>query len=159
MAFKIDRKTIAVGAVAGLLLAGGIAVTLWPWSPPVTRNLLADDIDIVSRGSVIYAEQCASCHGKNLEGQPNWRSRLSSGRLPAPPHDATGHTWHHSDALLFRITKLGPATFVGGGYESDMPAYAGILSDDEMIAVLSYIKSTWPPAVRRRHDRLNQSLR
>ncbi len=159
MAFKIDRKLIAVSAVAGLLVAGGLAVTLWPWSPSVTPKLLADDINVVSRGSVIYAKHCASCHGKKLKGQPNWRSRLPSGRLPAPPHDATGHTWHHSDAILFRMTKLGPATFVGGGYESDMPAYAGTLLDDEIIAVLSYIKSTWPSSMRQRHDTLNQTQR
>ena len=57
------------------------------------------------------------------------------------------------------MTKLGPAALVAGGYVSDMPAYAGKLSDDEIIAVLSYIKSTWPPAIRKRHDMLNQRQR
>jgi hypothetical protein len=45
--------------------------------------------------------------GANLEGQPNWKERQANGRLPAPPHDASGHTWHHPDAQLFGITKQG----------------------------------------------------
>ena len=27
--------------------------------------------------------------------------------LPAPPHNETGHTWHHPDEMLFAITKYG----------------------------------------------------
>jgi hypothetical protein len=68
----------------------------------------------------------------------------SSGRLPAPPHDASGHTWHHPDGVLFRIVKEGTAAVVGQGYESDMPAFAGVLSDQQIHDVLAFIKSTWP---------------
>ena len=97
----------------------------------------------VATGQQIYADRCAGCHGANLEGQPDWRIRKRDGKLPAPPHDATGHTWHHSDAQLFRITKEGPGAILPG-YESDMPGFAGVLTDDELRAVLDYIKSTWP---------------
>jgi mono/diheme cytochrome c family protein len=99
-------------------------------------------------GARLYAEACASCHGKELEGQPDWKRQLPSGRMPAPPHDASGHTWHHSDAILFRLVKDGLAVVVGGGYQSDMPGFAGTLSDDEISAVLGYIKSTWPERER-----------
>ena len=98
-------------------------------------------------GRQLYAENCAACHGANLEGQPNWRERLPSGRLPAPPHDATGHTWHHSDEQLFQITKHGLEALVPD-YESDMPGFGDVLSDEEIRAVLDYIKSTWPPRER-----------
>ncbi len=101
----------------------------------------------IATGRDIYAETCASCHGAKLEGQPDWKRRLDNGRMPAPPHDETGHTWHHADKDLFRITKLG----VGGvvpGYESDMPGFGGTLSDAEIAAVLVYIKSTWPERQR-----------
>ena len=102
------------------------------------------DAKRVALGERVYAQQCASCHGAKLEGQPNWRSRLPNGRLPAPPHDESGHTWHHPDRLLFALTKQGLAPpYAPAGYESDMPAFGGKLSDDEIWAVLAYIKSRW----------------
>ena len=62
---------------------------------------------VTSLGRSVYSEYCASCHGANLKGQPNWRNRNPNGYLPAPPHDETGHTWHHSDQYLFLMTKYG----------------------------------------------------
>jgi len=94
-------------------------------------------------GAAIYARHCAVCHGMKLEGQPNWRQRLPNGRLPAPPHDESGHTWHHPPQVLFGITKFGLAPYAPPGYESDMPAFAGKLSDDEIRSVLAFIESHW----------------
>lgn len=104
---------------------------------------------LVIQGKAIYANNCASCHGATLQGQPNWRERLPNGRLLAPPHDKTGHTWHHPDGMLFDMVKNGlvPGKTAPPGYQSDMPAYGTILSDEEIIAVLTYIKSSWPPKV------------
>lgn len=104
-------------------------------------------IEQVALGRTVYADNCASCHGANLEGQPDWKRRLDNGRMPAPPHDESGHTWHHSDKALFMIAKGGLAA-VAPGYESDMPAFEGKLSDEEIAAVLAYIKSTWPERAR-----------
>ena len=102
-------------------------------------------------GGKLYAQQCASCHGANLEGQPDWRKRLPNGRFPAPPHDASGHTWHHPDEVLFAITKHGLVPpYAPAGYQSDMPAFGGKLSDPEIRAVLAYIESRWSPEVRKR---------
>ena len=108
----------------------------------------ASDPELVSLGADVYHRHCAACHGRNLEGEPDWRRRRADGTLPAPPHDATGHTWHHSDELLFRLTRDGPAAIAGDDYRSAMPAYADILSDREIWAVLAYIKSRWPADVR-----------
>ena len=114
----------------------------------------------VAQGKAVYAEQCASCHGARLEGQPDRPTpRKRNGRLPAPPHDASGHTWHHPDTDLFKITKQGVAAFAPPGYESDMPAFGGVLSDAEFWAVLVYIKSSWPGKIRRRHAALSESAR
>ena len=99
-------------------------------------------------GERLYQENCASCHGANLEGQPDWRSRLPNGRLPAPPHDASGHTWHHTDRVLLDIVKRGTAAIVGNGYESDMPGFEEVLTDEEITAIIDYIKSTWPDRIR-----------
>ena len=107
---------------------------------------------IVQLGSVLYDEQCASCHGQNLEGQPNWHKRDQDGYLPAPPHDETGHTWHHTDEYLFEMTKYGIQALAGEGYKTRMPVYKDILSDSEIIAVLSFIKSRWPAEVIQIHN-------
>lgn len=104
----------------------------------------------VARGKTIYAQQCAACHGANLEGQPKWQEKLPSGRMPAPPHDASGHTWHHPDSVLFGITKHGlvPGKYAPPKYQSDMPVFADKLKDEEILAVLAYIKSAWPDKIR-----------
>jgi mono/diheme cytochrome c family protein len=139
-------------AVAAALLAAviGGAALLSRYGRPGPSSTAIDPGDPaqVALGHRIYAEQCARCHGANLEGQPDWRSRGPDGRLPSPPHDASGHAWHHPDGVLFRITRDGTAAVVGGGYESDMPGFRGVLSDAEIRAVLAFIKSTWPERER-----------
>jgi len=137
------RRRALIALIAGAAVLGAI-VFLVPESPGP-----------VAAGQALYAEHCAACHGARLQGQPDWRTRGPNGRLPAPPHDASGHTWHHPDAQLFEITKYGPLPFAPAGYESDMPAFDGILTDAEIRQVLAYIKHTWPSEVRGRHDRIN----
>ena len=121
-----------------------------------TASNAALSAEVIEQGRQIYADQCASCHGAQLEGQPEWKTPLPSGRLPAPPHDAGGHTWHHPDDILFRIVREGTAAIVGGGYESDMPGFADLLSDAEIRAVLAYIKSTWPERERTYQENVSQ---
>ena len=100
-------------------------------------------------GGTIYAQHCAGCHGAKLEGQPDWRQRLANGRMPAPPHDDSGHTWHHPDEVLFGITKHGLVPpYAPADYQSDMPAFAGVLTDSEIRAVLAYIASHWSSEVQ-----------
>ena len=77
----------------------------------------------------VYEAHCAACHGDKLQGHANWQIRNADGYLPAPPHDETGHTWHHPDQMLFEFTKYGPQKFAGSDYRSIMPAYENRLSD------------------------------
>ena len=133
------RIPTLIGLTASALIATWILVGL---------RADAENAETIALGRTIYETQCAACHGAQLEGQPDWQMPLPSGRLPAPPHDATGHTWHHPDDILFRIVKEGTAAIVGGGYESDMPGFADVLSDAEIRAVLAFIKSTWPERER-----------
>ncbi|MCX7355545.1 MAG: c-type cytochrome [Alphaproteobacteria bacterium] len=116
----------------------------------------ASDPVQVKRGQLVYAEYCASCHGGKLEGQPNWQSRLPNGRLPAPPHDESGHTWHHPDAQLFEVTKYGLKNIAPPDYQTDMQAYEGVLTDGQIWDVLAYIKSTWPKDIQARQEKLNR---
>jgi len=106
--------------------------------------------------AALYQQHCAACHGARGEGQPNWREHGPDGRLPAPPHDESGHTWHHPDAQLFAITKYGLAKLIKQpDYQTNMPIYDGVLSDSEINAVLSWIKAQWPKEIQARHDQVN----
>ena len=149
------NSKIAVSLAAFLALSGGaLAAALWAWDGGAPH---ADDGMSAQAGRVLYQDHCAACHGENLEGQPNWQTRRADGRLPAPPHDETGHTWHHPDQHLFAMTKYGIQAFAGPAYESDMPGFDGVLSDEEIQAVLAYIKSTWPSPVRAEQERRSQA--
>jgi S-disulfanyl-L-cysteine oxidoreductase SoxD len=151
--------SVIVGiAAAGVLIA--LAVLRPRFNQSESRMLRPNDAQLVAQGRQVNVAQCAACHGQRLEGQPNWRSPGPDGRFPAPPHDASGHTWHHTDDLLFRITKFGVAKAANlKDHLSAMPAFEGQLSDQEIVAALSWIKSQWPPEIRDRHDRMNEPTR
>ncbi|MFK7877982.1 MAG: cytochrome c [Paracoccaceae bacterium] len=110
-----------------------------------------DDRDLTN-GQTLYSEQCASCHGASLEGQPDWRTPDEDGVLPAPPHDETGHTWHHDNQLLFEYTRLGGEEALAArgitGFASGMPGFGDALTDDDIWDILTYIRSTWPDRVQ-----------
>jgi len=149
-------KRIALIVVGGAALFGA---TLYAFSNVLAetdRVVLRDnDPAIVALGANVYEANCASCHGADLEGQANWRSPGEDGRLLAPPHDETGHTWHHDSDTLFQLTKYGVRALINDpDYASNMPIYDGVLSDEEIIAVISYIKSTWSEEIRARHTEM-----
>ena len=139
---KVTAMTVAAGmaAVAALGCAGT--------QDPEPQGADASDSRLVARGETVYQQHCASCHGANLEGQANWRHRQPDGTLLAPPHSASGHTWHHPDDQLFEITKFGTAAVVPGPYKSNMPGFSEMLDDPDIWAVLAYIKSRWPKEIQ-----------
>ena len=142
-----------VGIIALLGLVYYVASPVEQATANVT--LKPNEPAVVALGEQVYAQNCASCHGVALEGQANWRQRDADGYLPAPPHDETGHTWHHPDSYLFTMTKYGIEKMIGKPYPNNMPAYEDDLTDEEIIAALSFIKSTWPKRIQRRHDQMN----
>mgnify|MGYP003583853481 FL=1 len=143
MAITVKKTGAIIGVLGVLALGAGLYEPLMDSSPAFIDP---SDQELVANGKGIYANNCASCHGAKLEGQPDWRVRQANGRLPAPPHDESGHTWHHPDAVLIDITKNGlvPGVTAPPGYVSDMPAYGKLLTDHDIQAVLAYIKSSWP---------------
>ena len=150
----------AVGAFVAVGLAAAVYFLMFdkPDGAPAQR-LWADpsNAELVALGKKVYAAQCASCHGAKLEGEGNWRRRKPDGTLPAPPHDETGHTWHHPDWMLFEYTKYGGERFTRGVVKSAMPGFGDTLSDREIYAVLAYIKSLWPEDVRERQARISEA--
>ena len=147
---------------AGAMMAAVAAVFWYTAGGPRDYADLAVDVTdraLVAEGRGLYAEMCASCHGARLEGQPNWKQPLADGTLPAPPHDESGHTWHHPDAMLFSTTKYGGQAFAPAGFTSAMPGFEDQLNDREIIATLAYIKSRWSPEIRFRQEQINRRYR
>jgi mono/diheme cytochrome c family protein len=145
-------------ALAGFVCLGLVAVAatgLFGDFDSASSRASVNDAAQVARGQIVYAAYCANCHGAKLEGQPNWQTRKPNGRLPAPPHDESGHTWHHPDDHLFEVTKHGLKNIAPPDYQTDMPAYDGVLTDRQIWDVLAYIKSTWPKDIQARQERLN----
>lgn len=144
-----NKIGIVLFSTAVALLVITIVAVLW-LNNKQQRLADPDNAQQVARGAAVYTQYCVACHGKQLEGQPEWRTRLANGRLPAPPHDASGHAWHHPDSVLFGITKFGlvPGKNAPPGYQSDMPAFGAVLPDEDIWAVLAFIKSYWPKDIR-----------
>ena len=97
----------------------------------------------------MYRANCQACHGD---------ARTGEGALAgAPVHGSTGHTWHHSDRNLTEI--IGDGSGEMGAMMRDMmrippetprmPAWRGKLTDDDIAAILAYIKAGWTPEQRR----------
>lgn len=97
----------------------------------------------VVRGRAVYQANCAACHGPSGEGQPDWRRQNPDETYPPPPHDASGHTWHHGDGLLFRIVRDGGKIYETPGFKSAMPSFGERLTEQEIRTVLSYLKTLW----------------
>jgi mono/diheme cytochrome c family protein len=144
---RLRPRTLVI--IVFLLLVVGMLTFSFLGNARIT-NADPNNPRAVALGQEVYAARCASCHGANLEGQPNWQQDLPTGGRPAPPHDETGHTWHHSDQSLFTTVKFGGQATAPEGYKSNMPGFGGTVSDAEIWAVLAYIKSTWSPDIQAR---------
>lgn len=124
----MNRIRVAAAALAAATLTACASGT-----EPVTNA-------VVERGGELYQANCASCHGADLSGAPNWKTPNEDGTYPAPPHDSSGHTWHHSDRVLIDIIRDGSDL-----PQSRMPAFGERLTDEDIGAILAFIKSSWGP--------------
>lgn len=112
---------------------------------------IAPTVENSPTGGELFAANCAVCHGVGGEGQPNWHVRKENGTLPPPPLNGDGHTWHHADGLLYRIVSQGGKIYESPdnpSFKSAMPAFGDRLSHEELVAVLTYIKSLWGDKTR-----------
>ena len=158
---RLSRTTqIAVygGAMVVVLVAGIVAMSfLDTTEAPATGMLRPDDPSIVEAGRTIYVDSCAGCHGANLEGQMVPSAAGSDELVLAPPHDGSGHTWQHPDQVLFDLTKFGASGVIClEPVDKEMPVFEDVLMDEQIVAVLSFIKSTWPEEIQREHDLVNE---
>lgn len=141
----MSRRDAAAALCATVLL-------IWAHAPQAAPSLVhfadATDTAKVMAGRRLYAQRCASCHGRQLQGQPLWQLQDQYARMRAPAHDASGHTWEHSDEDLFHMTKYGRFTGTTPGGRSYMPAFASSLDDAQILAVIAFIKARWPLGLR-----------
>ncbi len=137
-------------AALPLLLAAGPAMAGHDWQ----------DRD-PARGGALYAEHCAACHGGALEGQPDWQVPGPDGLLPAPPHDGSGHTWHHPTPMLLAYIRDGGAETLARmgvtGVPSAMPGFGDILSEPEILDILAHIRRSWPEPLRGHQDSISHA--
>ena len=136
------RRWYQTSLVLAALVASTALIAACDESEPVAVSS-SEQSDAVSgprTGSQIFASTCAVCHGAEGEGADDWMVRDEDGRLPPPPLNGDGHTWHHSDGVLYRIVSEGGA---GIGFGSNMPGFKGQLTREEIIAVIEYVKTLW----------------
>jgi hypothetical protein len=88
-------------------------------------------------------------------GQPIWQLNDKDAGRRAPAHDASGHTWQHSDEALFHVTKYGRLASMSEGQQSRMPAYKDRLTDEHILAIIAFIKRCWPIGLRASQAMLN----
>src|SRR5699024_5559329 len=100
-----------------------------------TIPLLKKKQELNTDGEQIYQEQCATCHQQNGQGV--------SGIYPP----LRGTEWVTGDkGRLIRIILQGiggPIEVKGNSYNGIMPAWKDILSDNEVAAVATYLRSSW----------------
>ncbi len=142
------RYSEIIGAGALALLLGGCgddatesaaalqSAAPTPVTAPVQRHL---DFASVARGAVLFRANCASCHGGEAEGHPNWRRPGADGRYPPPPLNGSGHAWHHPSAMLRQVVKYGSP-----GGRGNMPAWQDRLGDVQIGDIIAWMQSRWP---------------
>lgn len=141
--------------VYGVVLLIILAV-FWPIRSDNAFNRLdITDKGMINSGRKIYFAHCASCHGVNLEGQADWTKRGANGLYPAPPQNDSGHAWRHSDQYLINAVKNG---LFERGKPTNMPAFDETLDDNEIEAVLTYIKSEWSAEKRAIQRKVEDSI-
>ncbi len=146
-----DKRTgrrLALPALGVVVIGAVAAGAFWHLQSATVIPGDATDLDQVAFGSRIYSRICANCHGAELDGQLGWEEPLKDGTRLAPAHSADGKTWRRGDDALFDVVKVGGETLKPDGGVSRMPGFGEKLTDDEIWAVIAFIKSTWPSSVQ-----------
>ncbi|MGY4624546.1 cytochrome c [Bradyrhizobium sp. USDA 4486] len=106
-------------------------------SPPPASSALptTESSLLISLGKTVYDKNCASCHGAQGEGKPpHW-----------PPLANNQSIEMQSAVNPIRMVLNGgyPPGTKGNPMPYGMPPFAGLLSDNEVAAVVSYIRTAW----------------
>lgn len=90
---------------------------------------------LAAKGSEIYASKCAACHGGAGAGMGTM----------FPPLAASDYVNAGDEQLIAAVKNglSGPITVNGQQYNGMMPPFGGQLSDEEIAAVLTHIRTSW----------------
>jgi len=124
--------------VAGVVLLAVVVVSACSRLPPIPGGSASHD---VRRGEALYNQYCLSCHGGPAGGS----------MMDYPPrHNANGHTWHHPDCQLKEIIKNGSDEMTRKMRQMMAPpnaptmlAFKDVLTDEDIDAILAFIKTWW----------------
>jgi len=141
-----------LGVAVAVVLAGDVQPAKGSWR---SRFADAEDPILVIHGKQVYAAQCASCHGRFLQGQPLWRTADEDRPRRAPALNETGPDWMHSDEELFATVADGHMPSVAPNPRSRMPAFRALIAHNDILAVLAFIKARWPVSLRVAQAALN----
>ena len=142
MLYRIIFLAAILAALAAAGCRSGAAPPPLP-ARPETPPLPPLNSGLVAQGQTLYAQYCTECHGATGEGQPEWKIPNDDGSFKPPPHDNSGHTWHHADDLLLDLIANG-SEFP----QTQMPPFGDTLSDEEILAIIEFMKSWWGPDER-----------
>jgi copper resistance protein D len=133
LAWRRRRAPLAAAALG--LITFGLGLALPPLAIdayPITyrRPAVPYTASSIATGSVLYAQNCAACHGPLGAGDG-----LAGFRLPRPPADLRApHTRHHTAGDLYWWIADGiPA----GG----MPGFADRLTEDERWDLVNFVRA------------------
>jgi mono/diheme cytochrome c family protein len=101
--------------------------------PPTGATTVA--ASVLASGHAVYERDCASCHGSDGRGKP-----------PAyPPLAANQSIEMESSVNAIRMVLNGgyPPQTVGNPRPYGMPPFAQVLSDDDIAAVVTYVRVSW----------------
>lgn len=137
------NRYLGFGAVGICIGIGILMVGTWFWDGQASKPGDASDKDQVAFGGRVYGRICANCHGNGMDGQLGWQQPMKDGTRLAPAHNDQGKTWRLDDKSLFEVVKSGGDFLKQDGTTSRMPAFKDKLTDDEIWAVIAFIKSSW----------------
>jgi mono/diheme cytochrome c family protein len=118
-------------------------------NPLRTRGEMADHLRV---GRRVYVQNCVACHGDQLDGNGHYAHAFSP-----PPLSFTdpGTIAQLEESFVFwRIAKGGPGLpREGAPWDSAMPAWEDILTEDEIWAVIIYLyeQTGWRPRTWEAH--------
>ena len=100
------------------------------------------EASFAAQGKPLYERNCATCHGPQGQGDPNWRQKNADGSFKPPPLNGTAHTWHHPAGDLMATIMNGSSPGTG-----NMPAWRDILTPKQVASIIAYFQEFWPDEI------------